>query len=336
MPSMRTYVLGAAFVVVIVALFGATKVWQRVATPPQSFTEECLADGNMWHEMPPLRNGAEIPGEAKPGCMTADAMNHYADREEYQRAKNPGESEVTFEAGDPHAGESTTLRFSIRTPEGSAPILSRQHERFLHVIVTSKDASFFRHIHPEDMPGFSRDNITRGDFSAPFTFPQSGEYVVAVDYANQLRSESQYFRVTVGENKSENAPQFPDRQDAQGIPVTLSRSLITAGEPTALLFTFGTLTEPIADLQPYLGAAAHVAIVKSDLSEFIHTHGEVHTVGTSPTKVTGHIHTPPPSKFGPKVESHVVFPSAGLYTVNLEFKRDEIVSRVPFTVRVEE
>lgn len=333
---MKKYLLLAAFILLIGALFGASTIWKRVAPPVLSFTEECLADGNMWHEMPPLQNGQTLPGDSQPGCMTADGMNHFANREEYQRAKNPGESDVEFQSGIVRAGVPATLQFTIRTADGGVPKLGRQHERFAHVIVMSKDASFFRHVHPEEVPGFSSESIATGDFSMPFTFPKGGEYVIAIDYANQLRSESRHFRVTVGTDNTDKAPIYPDKQEIQGMPVTLTHTLITVGEPATLRFTFGTLTEPIADLQPYLAAAAHIAIVKDDLSEFIHTHGEVHVGTAQSAPVTAHIHTPPPSKFGPNLESHVVFPVAGLYTVNLEFKRNDVVTRVPFTIRVEE
>jgi len=94
--------------------------------------------------------------------------------------------------------------------------------------------------------------------------------------------------------------------------------------------------QPVTDLVPYLGAAMHVAIIKNDASEFIHTHGEVHPPGyTAPATLVGHQHSPPPSRFGPIVEAHTVFPSPGLYTVFGEFKHGEKVVPVKFTVRVE-
>jgi len=91
-------------------------------------------------------------------------------------------------------------------------------------------------------------------------------------------------------------------------------------------------------LEPYLAAAMHIALVKDDFSEFVHAHGEVHLPGTPIPKAsatTVHNHTPPPPRFGPIVEAHTVFPSAGDYTVFAQFKRAGEVITAPFSIRVE-
>lgn len=41
-----------------------------------------------------------------------------------------------------------------------------------------------------------------------------------------------------------------------------------------MTFTLMRDVEPVADLEPYLGAAAHVTIASADTQGFAHTHGE--------------------------------------------------------------
>jgi hypothetical protein len=95
---------------------------------------------------------------------------------------------------------------------------------------------------------------------------------------------------------------------------------------------------PVNNLQPYLGAAMHIAIVKDDFSRFIHTHGEVHTTSTlqaTTVNTVTHYHPAPPKIFGPDIEAHVVFPESGLYQVFGEFQHEGKVVVVDFSVRVE-
>jgi hypothetical protein len=42
-----------------------------------------------------------------------------------------------------------------------------------------------------------------------------------------------------------------------------------------------------------------------------------------------------PARFGPDVEAHAIFSSAGLYTVWAQFKLDGKVIAAPFTVRID-
>jgi Cu+-exporting ATPase len=334
----RHWILLALFLAAIVALAVAGRVWQKVAPPKLSFTEQCLKDGNMWHEMPPLKNGVQGIGEKKPGCMTADGQQHFTDEATYAQAKNPGETVATLDAGTPRAGESTMLHFAIKKADGTAPELFREHERYLHVVILSKDMSVFRHVHPDDQPGFSDENVKSADFSLPFTFPTAGEYLVAIDYAHQLKHESRQFKITVGgESAQGSARIYESPASFDGYDVDLQYASPRDGI-TTLRYTIRKDGVPVTDLSPYLAAAMHVAVVKNDLSAFIHAHGEVHPPGYVPTQasVANHVHQPPPQQFGPTVEAHVIFPSPGLYTVFGEFKRGTVVIPTKFTVRVED
>lgn len=333
---MRRFLLPALIVLAIGALFVIGKIWQTVTPPVLSFTEECLKDGNMWHEMEPRTNGVTQPGEKKPGCMTADGMQHFSDVDAYRAAKNPGESVATFAIEGETAGTPSVLQFSLRGTEGAPIELFREHERFLHVIIVSKDMSVFSHVHPEEQVGFDMDSIRTGDFSLQYTFPRAGEYIVAIDYANQLRHESRQFHLTInGAPQQDEQHSFSSPQHSGGMDVSLDHMLPLAKEVTTLRFTFEEAGTQVTDLSPYLAAAMHVAIVKNDLTEFIHTHGEVHPPGYVAPVTLSHVHVPPPQHFGPQIEAHAIFPSSGTYTVFTEVRRGNRIIPTAFTVQVE-
>lgn len=334
---MKKYLLPALFALVIVVLIGAGKVWKRVAPPVLTFTEECLADGNMWHTMTPLRNGVQLEGEAQPGCMTANGLHQFADASEYRAAKNPGTSSATLDSDIANAGERSQLIFTITQDDGNPPELFLEHDRYLHVIIVSRDMRHFAHVHPEEQVGFSKDAISRGVFSLAHVFPAPGEYIVAIDYANKLQHESRQFRVTVPGEAASDTAVYRSPQTKEGYSVNLTHQLALEGRTTTLRFTVEKNGSPVNNLTPYLGAAMHVAVVKNDLSEFRHAHGEVHSPGAvQPTQQQAHIHTPPPSAFGPIIEAHVTFPTKGVYTVFAEFAdANRRVVRAPFTVEVQ-
>jgi hypothetical protein len=113
---------------------------------------------------------------------------------------------------------------------------------------------------------------------------------------------------------------------------------IKAGAQTVLRYQIAKDNVPLTNLEAYLGAAMHLAVVKTDLQVFIHTHGEVHPVGAPPLQqvnTTVHFHPAPPKLFGPDVEAHVTFPEPGLYQIFSEFNHEGKVVVTSFMVRVE-
>ncbi|GAC1395977.1 MAG: hypothetical protein NVSMB65_15050 [Chloroflexota bacterium] len=92
------------------------------------------------------------------------------------------------------------------------------------------------------------------------------------------------------------------------------------------------------DLQPYLGAAAHVAIVSQDTRAFAYTHGEVPGQGGAPDAgmggMSGMAMEAPPARFGPLVSFTHRFPRPGLYKIWGQFAYHARVLTVSFGVRV--
>jgi hypothetical protein len=169
-------------------------------------------------------------------------------------------------------------------------------------------------------------------------FSRGGEYLIAVDYVSGLRAESKSIRVTVdGPAQESRAVVYPQEGVFDGYSVSLDQGLLLSGEPGIVTYRIGKDGNDVTDLAPYLGAAMHVAAVSDDLGTFIHTHGEVHPLGSTPSvqhDVSVHQHLPPPAHFGPVVEAHLTFPKPGRYTLFSQFSHEGKVIVTRFTVEV--
>lgn len=306
---------------------------------PNKFKAACVADGNMWHMMQPMKAGTATSKTPREGCMLSSGTYHIPDHREYEYLRSLGPAEVAFVSSPEklRPGIPAQLQFKLTEADGSPAKLSIEHEKILHVIVIGADMQSFAHIHADDDRSLTREEITGSTFTLNHTFPKAGEYIVAVDYLHGLVHESRQFRVQVGPEKPHAVTTYASPGSFNGYDVEFAYTAPLVGDVATIRYTVRKDGVPVTDLVPYLGAAMHVAIVKNDLSEFIHTHGEVHPPGyVAPTNLKNHQHTPPPAQFGPIVEAHAVFPSPGLYTVFGEFKdANGAIVATRFTVRVE-
>jgi Cu+-exporting ATPase len=115
-----------------------------------------------------------------------------------------------------------------------------------------------------------------------------------------------------------------------GVTVALQApGTIKAGQETSFTFALTRDGQPLTDLQPYLGAAAHVAIVSAGASEFVHAHGEAGGGGHDDAAMEA-----PPAQFGPEVSFNNTFARPGLYKLWGQFNANGQVITVPFVVEV--
>ena len=82
-------------------------------------------------------------------------------------------------------------------------------------------------------------------------------------------------------------------------------------------FTDALTGRPVTDLEPYLGAPAHMLVVRADLADAIHAHPEEVATG------------------GPTVSFHPLLPAEGAYKVWIQVQRRGRVITVPFVLRTE-
>jgi len=247
---------------------------------------------------------------------------------------------VTLETKPPDiiAGTPAAMTVRIKTP-GGTPLkgISLMHERILHAVIVSKDLDFFAHIHPEDIGPVTPEMIINASFPLLFTFPRPGDYLLGLDFAADDSAYSRTLPIHVDKAPEMGKPKIDlsKQKDFNGYRVTLSANPeeIHSGDNTTLRYIIEKNGKPVTDLEPYLGASMHLAVVSEDLKVFIHEHGSV--------PGSGHEHhdhmnmPPPPEKFGPEIDADVVFPSKGVYKIFSQTQHQGKVLLFDFMVKVQ-
>ncbi|MEV1177495.1 hypothetical protein AB0J09_54835, partial [Nonomuraea sp. NPDC049784] len=209
---------------------------------------------------------------------------------------------VTTIPARPAAGEEFVARVELFDGATGRPVddLAIHHEAMAHLVVTSEDGRYFRHVHPlRTAPGRLQVRL-RAD--------RPGRYLAYVelertDSGGQLLTGA--FTVT-GSAKS-TASSDPAPQAAAGA-VTVTPAVPQAGRAaTVEVTTSGTP-------RPWLGMAGHL-IVRAENGEFL---GHVHEMG----------------KPGGRLRFTFGFPAPGRYFAWAQYATDRGITTVPFTVEV--
>jgi hypothetical protein len=252
--------------------------------------------------------------------------------------------ELKTEPASIKAGNPATLLLAVKDRQGK-PLqeLSVHHDRILHVVIASQDFSVFAHIHPEDFGKITPDMKKAARYPVRFTFPKSGRYIIGVDFASMDKLFSKHFVVDVaGEPALGHLTKDFSREKKSGdIDVTISSApeRIKAGKEVTLNYMFRKKGRPVNDLEPYLSAPMHLAIISADLNHFMHTHGEVSDMSGMPgMRHEAHhmeMNMTVPEKFGPRIEVHTVFPAKGLYQIFGQVQHHGKVILTSFMVQVD-
>ena len=244
---------------------------------------------------------------------------------------------VGFNVGPaaPAPGQPVRLGYKVSDAETGRAItdLPLDHERPMHLIAVSRDLGRFQHIHPQ----LGAD----GAYAVTAEFPRAGQYTLYAEFVRDGRKVLDRRELTVGGADGPVANLAPDlsAKTVGGITVGLAAPpAVTSGKESELTFRLTRDGQPVRDLRPYLGAAAHVAVVSEQGGEFAHTHGEAAGAGHEEeggAHGAGDEHAAP-AGLGPEIEFHHTFPAPGLYKVWGQFQtsKGEVIT-ADFVVRAE-
>jgi len=212
--------------------------------------------------------------------------------------------------------EVTGLRIVIRDPATQQPVtaLETVHERPLHLFVVSRSLEYFAHVHPEPAAG--------GGFEVRQSIP-GGEYMVVADFLPREGSPQTLQRAIVtpgasGLTQPARLTKSVLTQTARGLRAQLLAGDVAAGRNGHLTFDVVASSggEPVIDLEPYLGAPAHLFIASADLTETLHAHPDATAAG------------------GSRLIFDVTLPKPGGYRMWLQIQRHGNVITLPFTLVV--
>lgn len=213
------------------------------------------------------------------------------------------------------AGAKTGLRFTIQGPDGKpVTTYTKTHEKDLHLIVVRRDLSGFQHVHPT--------MAADGTWSIPFTFTAGGTWRMYADFQPAGLDKN----ITLGTDVNVSGLYIPvplndpaSIYSIHGYDVTLAGTPV-AGKESELTFTVSKGGKAVTDLQPYLGAFGHLVSLRSGDLAYLHNH---------PAQ-----HADPGMKGGPSITFMTTFPTAGTYSLFLDFQHAGAVHTAEFTVKV--
>jgi Cu+-exporting ATPase len=225
-------------------------------------------------------------------------------------------------------GQPTPITVTIRDARTGDRVddVVRTHQVWMHMIITRADLASFAHVHPQPTG-------TAGVYSVTATFPTAGRYLVASEFRRQGQMTDVLDRhaVTIGGTETPSRPDTVTEpelrsQTRKGVTISLTGDA-HVGETSDLHFTFADAAtgEPVDDLQPYLGAAGHVVVMRADGAAFGHRHAETEDDQGRP------VFAVPGTKFGPELGLHVQFDTPGSYRLWAQFRLgDGTVITAPF------
>lgn len=214
------------------------------------------------------------------------------------------------------------LRLTVTHPathaprQGSGQAIVRKfsivHERPMHLFVVGDGLEYFAHEHPVPQ----RDGV----FMIDVRLPKAGPYMAIAEFLPEGGTPQTFQQVfTTGEAFARPANPAVDvaPKVVDGMRVTIDASKLKAGgvQPLSFRFEEAASGAPIGDLEPYLGASAHLLIVPVDLTEAIHGH-------------------PTDERHGPVLSFTPLIPRPGSYKLWIQYQRGGRVSTVSFVIQV--
>ncbi len=232
------------------------------------------------------------------------------------------------------------------------------HDHLMHAfLIRTPGFDRFWHLHP--------DRQADGSFETPLPPLDAGRYQVFADVVD----ESGFPWTLVGAidlPQIKGSPLSPDdsggsfppldaskQEDVDVLPdgtrVVWQHDPLRANVPMILRFKVQNPDgSPATDLEPYMGMAAHLEIVRSDLSVFAHIHpsGSVPMaammLASNDKSEGGQTMTMPdgmkmamPEKIGPELSMPYGFPKPGSYRVFIQFKRGGKIETADFDAQVD-
>jgi Cu+-exporting ATPase len=244
---------------------------------------------------------------------------------------SPEDADLTVTLNTPGtvpSGRPTRLVVEVRDAETGDLVddLVRTHQVWMHMIVTRDDLGTFTHLHPEPTG-------TPGRFAVDATFPTGGAYTLHTEFRRQGQMADVLDSHTLVVDGAPAAAVPVPADDVRsytghGVRITLEGDAhVGSSSDFALRFTRTDGHGVVDDLQPYLGAAGHVVVMRADGSTFAHRHAETFDGQDRPVLAL------PGTTFGPDLDLHVRFDRPGAYRLWAQFAlANGTVVTAPFVV----
>ncbi|NID13557.1 heavy metal-binding domain-containing protein [Fibrivirga algicola] len=228
------------------------------------------------------------------------------------------------------AGKAALFSFTpgVKGSESELVPLELHHEKKIHLIVVSKDLSYFEHIHPDYQASGSYDisvlpagkAYSEGPGKNETRFPKGGDYILFADYMpTGGNAQLEKINLSVGGTPytpvTYSAPKLSSTVDGYTLDLVPEGGTFEVGKLAHIqgVLKKGGKELDAATLENYLGAKAHMVVVGIDDKNYLHVHPEV--------------------KDG-KFDLHTTFEKAGVYRGWVQFQADGKVRTTDYVIVV--
>lgn len=220
-------------------------------------------------------------------------------------------------------GKKSAMTLTI-SDAGGKPVtldnLKEVHTKKIHLLAVDPSLIDYQHIHPVagDKPG---------SYTFDFSPQKSGEYKVFADLVPTATGEQEYVATLVQvSGKPETVEEnVNDKVTVGGLDFAISfeKSDLLAGEANLMTLTAtGADGKPFTQLEPLMGAFAHLVAFDKTRTEIAH----VHPMGKEPEAAD--------ERGGPSLEFHLKFSEPGYQKLFAQFQIDGKDVYVPFGLQV--
>ena len=214
----------------------------------------------------------------------------------------------------PEPGKATKLIFIPKRKDNDSMQvpLDEVHEKKIHVIVVSKDLSWYDHIHPE----YQAD----GSYTVEEVFPSGGEFIVFADYqptgaGNQVERKTVVVNGVVKAPESFTTESLTTQTDGYSVTLKPSEGKLLTSNMIHLGVEVTEKGKPVTDFETVMGAKGHLVIISGDGQKYLHVH---------PEEVDG------------ALDLHTQFDQAGIYRAFFQFQTNGKLHTSYFTLDVKE
>jgi len=265
--------------------------------------------------------GAALPVRAEPSHhndMVMPAKTSHAHRQEHA-------AKVELRSDKPLvAGETSHVTIRLTDIKDGKPLtpndLNIVHTKKLHLLVIDPSLSDYQHIHPDV------SNVP-GEYTFDFTPLKNARYRVWANFIPASTGKELYESADIGTPAKDKT--IIDKTvlthatvDGYDFTLTLDEPL-KAGEADMASMIVTKDGKPFAQLQPILGAFAHMVGFSENFKSVMH----VHPSGDEPTTED--------ARGGPKLEFHIEPEFKGFYKIFAQVRIDNKTIFVPFGVKVQ-
>lgn len=264
--------------------------------------------GEMQHCMP----GKDCPHMQK----SADSMQSM-DHGKKEAAHEHGEVAKTLAVkmlpqGELKAGKTTKMLMQIATVKDSKPVTPEEinlvHTQRVHLLVIDPTLTDYHHIHPTPTG-------KAGEWAFDFTPKKDSSYRIWTDVTPAATGKQEYIKTDIGKSSitsHEMDKTLINKSEAGGYQFALSfdEPLVAEKPVMGKVIVTDKAGKPVSNLQPVMGAFAHIVGFGEDGNTILH----IHPMGKEPTAES--------ERGGPELQFHIEPEKAGFVKLFVQTRID--------------